>query len=58
MATLLGSTSRFVLLYDAEARRAQAVPADSIARLSWDARSRKEREKDAAAAATPAPAAP
>lgn len=54
VATLLGSTSRFVLLYDAEARRAQAVPADSIARLSWDARSRKEREQ----AAAPAPAAP
>jgi hypothetical protein len=53
-ATLLGSTSRFVLLYDAEARRAQAVPADSIARLSWDARSKEERAKETA----PAPAAP
>jgi hypothetical protein len=54
VATLLGSTSRFILLYDAETRRAQAVPADSIARLSWDARSKEERATEAA----PAPAAP
>lgn len=54
VATLLGTTSRFVMLYDPATRRAEAVPSDSIARLSWDARSRREREQDAA----PAPAAP
>jgi hypothetical protein len=47
-ATLLGTTSRFVFLYRPETKRAEALPFDAIAQLSWDARRRKERE-----AATP-----
>lgn len=43
-ATLLGTTSRFVFLYRAETNRAEALPFDAIAQLSWDARRRSERE--------------
>lgn len=49
-ATLLGTTSRFVLIYRPETKRAEALPFDAIALLSWDARRDKERESDAAAA--------
>jgi hypothetical protein len=42
-ATLLGTTSRFLFVYRRETRRAEAIPFDAIARLSWDARSRRER---------------
>jgi hypothetical protein len=45
-ATLLGTTSRFLFVYRPETRRAEAIPFDAIARLSWDARSRREREAD------------
>lgn len=45
---LIGTTSRFVFLYDPATKRADVVPLDSIARLTWDARPRKEREADAA----------
>ncbi len=48
-ATLLGTTSRFVFLYRPETKRAEALPFDAIAQLSWDARRRKEREADATA---------
>jgi hypothetical protein len=48
--TLLGTTSRFVFVYRDHSRRAEAIPLDSIARLSWDAGTRRERETDAAAA--------
>jgi hypothetical protein len=41
---LLGTTSKFVFLYDAAAKRSEVVPLDAIARLVWDARTRKERE--------------
>lgn len=44
---LLGTTSRFVFLYDPAAKRADVVPLDAIARLSWDARTRREREAEA-----------
>lgn len=47
-ATLLGSTSRFMFLYRPETKRAEAVPFDAIAQLSWDARRTNEREADAA----------
>ncbi|HLP24751.1 MAG TPA: hypothetical protein VK477_03665 [Acidobacteriota bacterium] len=50
-ATLLGTTSRFVLLYRPETKRAEALPFDAIAQLSWDARRDQEREADAARAA-------
>lgn len=50
-ATLLGTTSRFVFLYRAETKRAEALPFDAIAQLSWDARRNREREADAAHAA-------
>jgi hypothetical protein len=46
-ATLLGTTARFLFIYRPETRRAEAIPFDAIARLSWDARSRRERERDA-----------
>jgi hypothetical protein len=46
-ATLLGTTSRFLFVYRRETRRAEAIPFDAIARLSWDARSRRERAADA-----------
>ena len=49
---LLGTTSRFVFLYDPAAKRAEVVPLDSIARLVWDARPRREREADAKASST------
>lgn len=49
-ATLLGTTSRFVFLYRAETKRAEALPFDAIALLSWDARRQKERDADAARA--------
>ena len=45
-ATLLGTTSRFLFVYRPETRRAEAIPFDSIVRLSWDARSRRERAAD------------
>lgn len=41
---LLGTTSRYVFFYDPVAKRAEVVPLDAIARLTWDARSRRERE--------------
>jgi hypothetical protein len=47
---LLATTSRFVFLYDPATKRSEVVPLDSIARLVWDARTRKEREADAEAA--------
>jgi hypothetical protein len=43
-ATLLGTTSRFLFVYRPETRRAEGIPFDAIARLSWDARPRRERE--------------
>lgn len=43
---LLGTTARFVFLYDPAAKRSEVIPLDSIARLVWDARTRKEREAD------------
>ena len=46
-ATLLGTTARFLFIYRPETRRAEAIPFDAIARLSWDARSRRERQRDA-----------
>jgi hypothetical protein len=64
---LLGTTSRFLFFYDPATKRADVVPLDSIARLNWDARTRREKKADqeaaasteaAAAASTPAPAAP
>lgn len=45
---LLGTTSRYIFLYDPEAKRSEVVPLDSIARLVWDARTRKEKAADAA----------
>lgn len=45
---LLGTTSRFVFLYDPATKRADVVPLDGIARLTWDARSRRERAAEAA----------
>jgi hypothetical protein len=56
-ATLLGTTTRFVFLYRSETKRAEAVPFDALAQLSWDARRRSEREAEAAKN-PPAPAAP
>lgn len=52
---LLGTTGRFVFLYDPAARRSEVVPLDAIARLVWDARTRRERAADAAPVAPPAP---
>ncbi len=49
-ATLLGTTSRFVFLYRAETKRAEALPFDAIAQLSWDARRRQDREGNEAPA--------
>lgn len=40
---LLGTTSRFVFLYDPASKRSEVVPLDSIARLVWDARTRREK---------------
>jgi len=57
-ATLLGTTSRFVFLYRAETKRAEALPFDAIAQLSWDARRSKDREAEAALAAEKAKSAP
>lgn len=54
-ATLLGTTSRFVFIYRSETKRAEALPFDAIAQLSWDARRRSEREADAG---KPAPTEP
>ena len=56
-ATLLGTTSRFIFLYRPETQRAEALPFDAVAQLSWDARRRRDLEAEAAAA-SPAPAAP
>ncbi len=53
---LLGTTSRFVFLYDRANRRTEVVPLDAIARLVWDARTRRERAADAVPAATEPPA--
>lgn len=47
-ATLLGTTSRFVFLYRAETNRAEALPFDAIAQLSWDARRRQDHEAEEA----------
>jgi hypothetical protein len=47
-ATLLGTTSRFVFLYRSETKRAEALPFDAIAHLSWDARRRQDHEAEAA----------
>lgn len=41
---LLGTTSRFVFLFDPTTKRADVIPLDAISRLSWDARTRRERE--------------
>lgn len=43
---LLGTTSRFVFLYDPTNRRTEVVPLDAIARLVWDARTSRERAAD------------
>jgi hypothetical protein len=53
---LLGTTSRFVFLYDAKANRSEVVPLDAIARLVWDARTRRQREADAKPKPEPTPA--
>lgn len=53
---LLGTTSRFVFLYDQVNRRTEVVPLDAIARLVWDARTRRERTADAAPTLPPEPA--
>jgi hypothetical protein len=45
---LLGTTSRYVFLYDPATKQAEVAPLDSIARLVWDARTRRERQADAA----------
>ena len=45
-ATFIGTTARFIFIFHAETRRAEAVPFDLIARLSWDARTRRERLAD------------
>ena len=50
---LLGTTARFVFLYDQASRRTEVVPLDAIARLVWDARTRRERAADAAPASPP-----
>lgn len=50
---LLGTTSRFVFLYDQANRRTEVVPLDSISRLVWDARTRRERAADAARVSPP-----
>lgn len=52
---LLGTTARFVLLFDPVAKRTEVVPLDSISRLVWDARTRRERA--AAPVSPPEPAA-
>lgn len=52
---LLGTTARFVFLYDRANRRTEVVPLDSIARLVWDARTRRERAADAAPKPTEPP---
>lgn len=61
---LLGTTSRFVLLYNPATKQSEVAPLDAIANLVWDARSRREREADARSiqpkeeAPAPAPAEP
>ncbi len=50
---LLGTTARFVFLYDQANRRTEVVPLDAISRLVWDARTRRERAADAAPASPP-----
>lgn len=40
---LLGTTSRFLFLYNPVTKKADVVPHDAVARLVWDARSRRER---------------
>lgn len=68
-ATLLGTTSRFLFFYRPETKRAEAVPVEAIAQLSWDARRRRERAAESpkapaepaqapAPASVPAPATP
>ncbi len=51
---LLGTTTRFIFIYDPVSRTSEAVPLDSVARLIWDARSRKERNAEAKPAIAPA----
>jgi hypothetical protein len=46
---LLGTSTRFVFLYDPATKRAEVLPLDAIARLVWDARSRRERQEAAPA---------
>jgi hypothetical protein len=53
---LLGTTARFVFLYDQTNRRTEVVPLDAISRLVWDARTRRERAADAAPASPAEPA--
>jgi len=55
---LLGTTARFVFLYDQVNRRTEVVPLDAIARLVWDARTRRERAADAAPVPVPKPPEP
>lgn len=55
---LLGTTSKFVFLYDAATKRSEVVPLDAVARLVWDARTRRERAADAKAAEAVKPAEP
>jgi len=45
---LIGTTSRYVFFFYSATRRSDVVPLDAIARLTWDARPRKEREAEAA----------
>lgn len=44
--TLLASTSRYVFFYDRKTNRSEVVPVDAIARLVWDARTRKQKAAD------------
>ena len=44
---VIGTTSRYVFFYDPATKRSEVVPLDAIARLVWDARTRKEREAEA-----------
>jgi hypothetical protein len=45
---VLGTTSRYVFFYDPATKRSEVVPLDAIARLVWDARTRREKAADAA----------
>ncbi len=54
---LLGTTSRYVFFYDPATKRSAVVLLDAMARLVWDARTRKEKAADAEAKVEPTPAA-